>query len=59
MSLLVADAILAGSAFGDSPKVPAYPGTRDLQKRAHRLRHPRRAQRRTPSRKVAPLPPER
>ena len=57
LSLLVADAILAGSSLEGALKVPAFPSVRHPLKQAHR--HRRRAHPRTPSRKEAPSPPNR
>ena len=55
LSLLVADAILAGSSLEGALKAPAFPSARHALKQAHR--HRRRAHPRPPSRKVAPSPP--
>jgi hypothetical protein len=59
LSMLVADAILAGSALDEARKAPVFPAVQPPLKKMFRHRHPRRANSRITCRKVAPLPPAR
>lgn len=59
LSILIADAILAGHTVEDASKAPQYARRLKAMKRAPRMRHQHRPPSRIPSRKVATLPPDR